>query len=102
MPTLPELVSYTLGPDTVHPPMIPVDDQVVSPVLSAAVNTYPIEGDCPVIVKFVVRIVPCTSKVCPGLLDPIPTLPPVNNPLKVALLKVGVPVNVFADVPLCV
>ena len=43
-----------------------------------------------------------TSNSADGKVVPIPTLPPVKNAEKVALEKVGVPVNVLAAVPLCV
>jgi hypothetical protein len=39
------------------------------PALSAAVNTYPLIGDWPLIVKVYVRIVPLTSNAGPGAVD---------------------------------
>src|ERR1019366_7086665 len=108
-----------LFPDTVQPATIPGVDQVVSPLLSLAVNTYPLMGTCPLMAKFVVRTVPLTSSVWPGAVEPIPTFPLVTTRAPCALLvpmptlfvndadvptalNVVNPDNVFSEPPLCV
>ncbi len=65
MPTLSVVVVFV--PDCVQP-LTPLDDvHVVSPELSLAVNTYPLSGVCPLIVKPVALTVPLTSSACPYL-----------------------------------
>ena len=120
IPTLPILLLYRLFPAKLHPATVPDEAHVVVPLLSEAVSTYPLIGVAPLMIKFVVLTVPFTSnalfvvqvpmptlplviaKDAWGVVVPIPTLPPVNKAEYVAFENVGVPVNVLADVPLCV
>ena len=76
MPTLLlPVVEYIFVPEVVHPPTLPGDDHVTSPLLSLAVNTYPLTGVWPLMVNPTARTVPVTSSAWPGAREPIPTLP---------------------------
>ena len=122
MPTGPRMASLVCGV-VVPTPKFPLT--LVSPVcvkvpvtvkLSAAASpnhTLPSTSRLPLTYRSVllegllkvprpIRTSPLISSRSLGLLEPIPTLPPVNKAEYVALENVGVPVKVLADVPLWV
>ena len=94
IPTLPLLALKILVPDRFHPLDDPVDDQVVLPRVSVAVNTYPLLGVPPLMFKNVALMVPFTSKALPGHAEPIPTLPPPLT-IKLPPAAVHVPMPTF-------
>ena len=83
-------VPSELDTDVGMPVREEVVDHVTSPLLSVAVNIYPLTGVLPLIVKPVVRIVPTTSKAFPGLAEPTPIFPVVVKDVAVAAPKTGV------------